>query len=70
MMTDSRTLSMEELRTFLDSGKALTFTGYSRAETYAWIERTLRTYNYLTQSKVEKGLLRRYTRKITGLSSS
>jgi hypothetical protein len=70
MMTDSRTLSMEELRAFLSSSEAFSFTRYFRAETYAWIERTLRTYNYLTRPKVEKGFLRRYMQKITGLSTS
>ena len=29
-----------------------TFTGNSREETYVWIERTLRTYGYLTRSRI------------------
>lgn len=68
MIRDSRPMSTDELRAFLYSSKALAFTGLSRPQTYAWIERTLRQYSYLARSRPEKGLLRHYLLKLTGLS--
>jgi hypothetical protein len=68
MMRDSRLMSSDELRSFLGSSEALTFRGQSRAEAYAWIEKTLRQYKYFSRSREEKGLLRRYLRKMTGYS--
>ncbi len=68
MMRDSRPMSTDELRSFLGSSEALTFRRQSRAETYAWIEKTLRQYEYFSRSREEKGLLRRYLQKMTGYS--
>jgi len=68
MMKDSRSMSTMELWSFLRSSEALVFTSSSRAETYPWIERTLRQYKYLSRSRTEKGLLRRYLQKTTRYS--
>ena len=51
MMNDTRVMSMEELQVFLNSSDSLRFNGYSRPETYAWIEKILRQYNYLARPK-------------------
>ena len=61
-------MSMEELQVFLNSSGGLKFNGYSRTETYAWIEKTLRQYKYLARSRMEKDLLRQYLRKVSGYS--
>jgi len=42
MMKDSRSMSTMELWSFLRSSEALAFISSSCAETYPWIERTLR----------------------------
>ncbi len=68
MMNDTRVMSMEELQAFLNSSGGLKFNGYSRTETYAWIEKTLRQYKYLARSRMEKGHLRQYLRKVSGYS--
>jgi hypothetical protein len=68
MMNDTRVMSMEELQPFLNSSGSLKFNGYSRTETYAWIEKTLRQYKYLARSRMEKGHLRQYLRKVSGYS--
>lgn len=70
MLTDARTMSIEELKAFLASSDVLTFKGNSREETYAWIERTLRSYGYLSRPRSEKGLIRSYMQKMTGMSAS
>ena len=68
IMRDSRLMSSDELRSFLRSSEALVFKGSSRTETYAWIEKTLRDYKYLSQPRAEKGLLRQYLSKTTSYS--
>jgi len=70
MMTDARVMSIDELKAFLSSSGAFTFTGSSRVEIYAWIERALRSYRYPSRPRSEKGLIRRYMRKMTGISAS
>lgn len=70
MMTDARVMSIDELKAFLSSSDVLTFKGNSREETYAWIERTLRTYSYFSRPRSEKGLIRSYMQKMTGMSAS
>lgn len=68
MIKDSRPMSIDELRAFLRYSQALAFSAQSRAQTYEWIERTLRQYNYLSCPRAQKGLLRRYLQKLAGLS--
>ena len=70
MLTDTRRMSIDELKAFLTSSNVLTFKGNSREETYAWIERTLCAYGYLSRHRSEKGLIRAYMQKITGMSAS
>jgi len=70
MMTDARVMSIDELKAFLASSDVLTFKGNSREETYVWIERTLRTYRYCSCPRSEKGLIRSYMQKITGMSAA
>ena len=70
MMTDARVMSIDELKAFLASSDVFTFKGNSREEIYAWIERTLRGYSYRSRPRLEKGSLRRYMRKMTGISNS
>ena len=67
-VSDSRVMTMEELAAFLRSSTTLRFRGKTRQETYAWIEKTLRTYGYAARSRAEKGLLRQYLGKMTGYS--
>ncbi len=70
MLTDARMMSIDELKAFLASSDVLMFKGNSREETYAWIERTLCAYGYLSRPRSEKGLIRSYMQKITGISAS
>lgn len=67
-MSDSRVMTSEELRAFLNSSGTLSFRGKTRQETYAWVEKTLCQYKYPSRSRAEKGLLRQYLAKITSYS--
>ena len=49
MMTDARAMSIDELKAFLSSSGAFTFKGSCREETYAWVERAMRSYHYLSR---------------------
>ncbi len=63
-------MDLEEIKRFLNSANSLEFRAFSREERYKWIERTLKAYKYLKLGKKEKGILRAYMMKITGISSS
>jgi len=68
IMNDSRWMSLEELKAFVRSSSGVEFKGQSREQSYAWIERTLRHYDYPKRSRADKGWLRRYLQKMTGYS--
>jgi len=67
-MDDSEPMSLEQVRAFLAGSGELRFTGQGRAGTYAWTERTLVRHQYAGLGRPEKGLVRRYTSRMTGLS--
>jgi len=69
MMTDARVMSIDELNAFLASSDVFTFKGNLREEIYTWIEHTLRTYICFSRPRSEKGLIRSYMQKITGISA-
>jgi transposase InsO family protein len=61
-------MSLEQIRAFLEASEAVEFAGQSREETYQWIEQTLRAQDYGRLGRADKGLVRRYVAKMTGLS--
>jgi transposase InsO family protein len=67
-MQNAETLNPDQIREFLKSSEAIAWTGQSRAETYAWAQRLLVGQEYACQGKTERGLIRSYLSKVTGLS--
>ena len=67
-MDDSEATNLEQIRAFLSGSGEVRFTGQHRDEVYGWIERTLVRHRYTAQGRREKGLLRRYMARMTGLS--
>jgi hypothetical protein len=67
-MDDSEATSLEQIRAFLAGSGEVRFAGQRREEVYAWIERTLVRHGYGALSRPEKGLVRRYMARMTGLS--
>src|SRR5277367_825303 len=67
-MDDSEATSLEQIRAFLAGSGEVRFTGQRREEVYAWTERTLVRHQYGSLGKREKGLVRRYVSRLTGLS--
>ncbi|HEY3940463.1 MAG TPA: hypothetical protein VGL97_23750 [Bryobacteraceae bacterium] len=67
-MDDSEATSLEQIRAFLAGSGEVRFAGQRREEVYAWTERTLVRHQYGSRNRREKGLLRRYVARMTGLS--
>jgi hypothetical protein len=67
-MDDSEATSLEQIRAFLAGSGDVRFTGQGREEMYGWTEQTLVRHCYTALSRREKGLLRQYVARMTGLS--
>lgn len=67
-MDDSGKMSLAEIRAFLTGSEAVQFAAQGRQETYEWVERTLRGHDYARLGRADKGVLRQYVGKMTGLS--
>ena len=69
-MQHAEHLSRPRCSSFLDAGATLSFAGTGRKAVYALIQRTLRACPYPALSKKDKGIVRRYLAKVSGLSRS
>jgi transposase InsO family protein len=67
-MDDSQATSLAQIRELVAANTAVRFVGQRREEVYEWVERTLVRHEYAGLRKPEKGLLRLYVAKMTGLS--
>ena len=60
-------MSLEQIRAFLEGSQELQFEAQDRAELYQWVERTLVEQEYARLGRPQKGLVRLYMAKMTGL---
>src|SRR3954451_23528563 len=67
-MDDSETTSLEQIRAFLAGSGDVRFSGERREGVYARTERTLVRHEYVGLTRKDKGLVRRYVGRMTGLS--
>ena len=67
-MDDSEATSLEQIQAFLAGSGEVRFAGQRREEVYFWTEQTLVRHRYTALKRREKGLLRRYVARMTGLS--
>jgi DDE domain len=67
-MDDSETVSLEQIQAFLAGNGEVRFAGQRRAEVYAWVERTLVRHAYAGLGRADKGVVRKYIARMTGLS--
>ena len=63
-----RLSTLDEVRRFIVGSAAVDFVGMDRESTYEFTRRTLVRFDYGRLGKADKGLLRRYLMKATGLS--
>ena len=61
-------MSLEQIRAFLEASGEVEFAAHSREEVYGWVAQTLRHHDYGRRKRAEKGVLRRFVAKMTGLS--
>jgi transposase InsO family protein len=67
-MEDGETLSLEQIRAFLEASGEVRFQAQNRGELYGWVNQTLRRQDYRRLKREGKGLVRRYVAKMSGLS--
>jgi len=67
-MDETKWMSLEEIRAFLNGAEAVEFTAQGRREVYRWVERALVHYEYGSLGRAAKSLVRGYVLKMTGLS--
>lgn len=67
-MNDSKLSSIVEVKRFLQESEVIEFKKRFRKEAYQWIEETLKRFDYLYLGKKEKGLIKKYLKKVTGYS--
>ena len=67
-MEKAESLTLEQMREFLMASEELDLALARRTEIYDLVERTLRRQRYLEWTKKDKGVVRRYLVKISGLS--
>lgn len=60
--------TLDQLQAFIDGSQALDLEIQNRQQAYRFISETLRHFHYPRRTRAEKGLLRRYMIKVTGLS--
>ena len=60
--------TLAQVRAFVEGNAPISFTLNDRTAAYAWMADTLRRFVYVRCGRAEKGLLRRYLAKVTGLS--
>jgi transposase InsO family protein len=65
---ETEKLSLQQIGKFLAAAKEVRFEASERKEVYGWIERLLCQQEYTRQGRRERGLVRRYIAKMTGLS--
>ncbi|MGH7441104.1 MAG: integrase [bacterium] len=67
-MDDSRITTLEQVRDILKAPAELRLKGLTRPQRYAWIEQTLKRFDYFFLGKKGKGLLRAYMARLSGYS--
>jgi len=68
-MTDSSVVSIAQIKEFLKVNEAISFASHSRKEKYEWIDNVLNKFGYVRlKGKKDKGLVKKYIRKLTGIS--
>ena len=69
-MNDKQLKTVEQVRQFLEGSEVVEFRGLTAKDKYYWIEEVLIRFEYHLLKRDGKGVIRRYTRKVTGYSRS
>ena len=63
-----RLQTLDQVREFLAGSRPLDLQPQTRAEAYAFVAEALQRFDYSRRGKADKGLIRRFLNKVTGLS--
>src|ERR1017187_8553369 len=69
-MWNAESLSREQIRESLKSSQPIELAGSGRNAKYAWVERVLGAQHYRDLVKKERGVVRAYVEKVTGMSAA
>ena len=69
-MQNGEGLSQEQIQEFLRSSEPIEFAFGAREERYAWVEPVLAAQKYGELGQRQRGLVRAYVQKVTGLSAA
>ncbi|MDP3745870.1 MAG: transposase family protein [Phenylobacterium sp.] len=69
-MQDNSLVSVAQLREFVKLSKGAVFQSTDRSEAYEWIGRTLGKFRYFSETKKNKGIIKRYIIMMTGYSET
>jgi len=61
-------MSLEDIRAFLEASDEVEFKARNKVDLYDWVNQTLRHLHYRQLKRRDRGLVRRYVAKMTGLS--
>ena len=67
-MQNAEALNGQQINEFLKGSEGIEFTGTDRTGIYKWVELLLVNQEFAIQSKKQRGAIRRYASRITGLS--
>ena len=67
-MQNAERLTSEQIREFLQGSQSIEFGGQNRAERYQFVQRVMVAQEYAKQRKKQRGAIRAYVSKVTGLS--
>jgi|SRR5271166_964053 len=67
-MQNSERLTRQQIGEFLKGSEEISFTGQSKEEVYGWVQRVLVAQEFGHQEKQQRGAIRAYVEKMTGLS--
>ena len=67
-MNVNEKLSLEEIQAFLEASGEVGFKGRNREEVYEWVNAALRGQRYQDLKRRDRGVVRHYVEKMTGLS--
>jgi len=67
-MNDTQLETLDQVRQFLEGTKTVSFQIEGKNARYRWLQHTFVKFRYLQLSKTDKGLISRYSQKLTGYS--
>jgi len=67
-MNHNREMSREEIQAFLQASEGVRFAGEKKEEVYNWVKGFLQAQRWEQLGRTDRGLVRRYMEKMTGLS--